>query len=67
MIKSAVKKGEFVKNDTSGKVYQVVKFEDLVILVELDKIAAGIENLLICDFWKVSGKYLQENFTKVNQ
>jgi len=65
MIKSAVKKGEFVKNEQNGKTYQIVMFDELVYLVEVEKIAEGVEKLTAADFWKVSGKYFAANFTKV--
>jgi hypothetical protein len=68
MIKQAIKKGDFVKceiESMNGKIYQVVMFTDIVYLVEVEKIANGLESLNINDFWKVSGKYFAANFTKV--
>jgi len=68
MIKQAIKKGDFVKCEVesmNGKIYQVVTFTELVYLLEVEKIANGLESLTDCDFWKVSGKYFQANFTKV--
>lgn len=68
MIKQAIKKGDFVKceiESMNGKIFQVVMFTDLVYLVEVEKIANGLESLNINDFWKVSGKYFAANFTKV--
>ena len=65
MIKQALKKGQFVKNDKNGKTYQIVDFTELVYLVELDRVADGVEALTPADFWKVSGHYLKNNFSVV--
>lgn len=65
MIKQAVKKSQFIKNDKNGKTYQIVDFTELVYLVELDAIANGLEKLTAADFWKVSGNYLKNNFSVV--
>ena len=66
MIKQAVKKGEFVKNEQNGKIYQIVNFDEFIYLVEVDKIAEGLETLQICDFWKVSPQYFKNNFSMAN-
>ena len=69
MIKQAVRKGDFVKCEIpslGGKVYQIVNFDDFIYLVELDKIAEGLETLQICDFWKVSPQYFKDNFSMAN-
>lgn len=65
MIYKALKKGDILRNENSGKFYQVVKFTDFVFLVDIEKIAAGVDSLQICDFWRVSGTYLKNNFTTV--
>jgi hypothetical protein len=69
MIKQAVKKGDFVKcenQNMSGKIYQIVDYKDFIYLVEVEKIAEGLETLNICDFWKVSAHYLRDNFSIAN-
>lgn len=68
MIKSAVKKGQFVKCDIEsmkGRVYQIVDFDECLYLVEVDKIAEGVESLTPRDFWRVSAKYFAANFSLV--
>jgi len=70
MIKQAVKKGDFVKCEIqkmSGKIYQIVDFNDFIYLVDVDKIAEGLEALTPADFWKVSPQYFKENFSIANQ
>lgn len=69
MVKQAIKNGTLLRCDVpsmNGIIYQVVKFDTLVFLVSLDRIAEGVETLDICDYWRVTGKYLRENFTVVN-
>lgn len=69
MIKQAVKKGDFVKceiESMSRKIYQIVNFDEFIYLVEVDKIAEGLETLQICDFWKVSHHYFRDNFSMAN-
>ena len=69
MIRQAIKKGDFVKceiQNMNGKTYQIVDFKEFIYLVEVEKIAEGLENLTICDFWKVSAHYLRDNFTMAN-
>lgn len=68
MIKSAVKKGLFVKCDIenmNGRIYQIVDFDDCIYLVDVDKVAEGLETLTPRDFWRVSPKYFAANFSLV--
>ena len=70
MIRQAIKKGDFVKceiQNMNGKTYQIVDFKEFIYLVEVEKIAEGLDTLQISDFWKVSAKYFKENFSIANQ
>ena len=68
MIKSAIKKGDFVKCEhpaRSGQIYLVVDFDDFIYLVHTDRVADGLETLTLSDFWKCSGKFFAANFSLV--
>ena len=70
MITQAIRKGDFVRceiESMKSRVYQIVNFDEFIYLVEVDKIAEGLESLKPCDFWRCSPAYFKNNFSKYNQ
>lgn len=70
-IKQAIKRGTVLTcidvPTVEGQNYMVVDFADsgYLMLVSMDSLAehaGNIQNLDICDFWKISNKYLNAHF-----